>query len=116
MAGKNLVEKTFKKAVPPSEPIDFEVSGSNPEIKEAYMDDAMMEESISQLLEIFMIVEYKKSHNIGSQDFDFDEFMKFVKKTRMLQGYSIEGVERTKIKILVNAMYHEKINMIMDLN
>ena len=44
LAGKNLVEKTFKKAVPPSEPVRFEISGSNPEIKDAHMDDAMMEE------------------------------------------------------------------------
>ena len=27
LAGKNLVEKTFKKAMPPSEPVSFEVSG-----------------------------------------------------------------------------------------
>ena len=92
MAGKGLVDKTFKKAVPPSEPVTFEVSGSNPEIKEEYMDDAMMEESISQLMDIYMIVEYKKSYTIGTQDFDFDEFMNFIKKTRRLQGYCLEGV------------------------
>ena len=115
LAGKNLVEKTFKKAVPP-ESVTFEVSGSNPEIREAHMDDAMLEETISQLMDIFMIVEYKKSMKIGTQEFDFDEFMHFVKKTRMLQGYSIEGVQRTRIKCFVNQIYHQKVDQFMDLH
>ena len=80
------------------------------------MDEAMMEEAISQLMDIFLIVEYKNLGSYGTQDFKFDEFMDFAIKTRRLEGYKTDGVERTKIKLLVNTMYPEKMNQFMDFN
>ena len=62
LAGKGLVKDVYKKAI---DPVSFEVAGKTPEIQEAYMDEAMMEQSVSTLLDIYMIVEYKKSKKIG---------------------------------------------------
>ena len=79
------------------------------------MDDAMMEYSVSNLMDVFLILEHKTSKIPSQRDFDIDAFLKFGRKSGMWNAYDTKGVQETRIRLEVNKMLQYKLMKHFDL-